>query len=88
MPWLASVNLIPGATIPVIKLECTPEMANTKIDITVQNARHKGLECVEIVKQYLKQYSQLEPLVLIFKYILKYAGLSDPYKVRFIKLIN
>lgn len=79
--WVLTMNVITSASMPVMKIECTPEMHNTKIDITVQDARHKGLECVNLVKDILKTYVHLEPILLVLKYILKQAELNDPYKV-------
>ena len=74
------IKFLPKASVPVIKLEANGELCNIKLDITVQDQRHKGLECVEIVKEYLKQYPQLEPLMLVVKYMLKITELNDPYK--------
>ena len=49
------------------------------IDISIQDHRHYGLRCVELVKTFLKEYEVLEPIVLALKNILKWAGLNDPY---------
>lgn len=76
----ASVKCISSASVPVLKLESSSELRNIKLDITVKDARHKGLECVEIVKNYLKQYPHLQPLLLLMKYMLKITELNDPYK--------
>ncbi len=50
-----------------------------QIDISIQDQRHYGLRCVELVKTFLKDYDVLEPIVLALKNILKLAGLNDPY---------
>ncbi len=51
------------------------------IDISVQDNKHYGLKCVELVKQFLKDYEALEPLIFALKNILKNANLNDPYTV-------
>ncbi len=79
--WPIAVNIIKGASTPVIKVECGEEQKHTKIDITVKDSRHKGLECVKIVRDYIKHYGMLERLLLVFKYIFKLGGLNDPYLV-------
>ena len=49
------------------------------IDITLQDNRHYGLKCVDLVKSFLKEYEALEPLIFALKNILKNANLNDPY---------
>lgn len=75
----SSIKPLTRATVPVIKLEAVPELQSIKLDITVKGTRHKGLEAVNIVKGYLKQYPQLNSLMLLFKYMLKITELNDPY---------
>ncbi len=75
-----NIKLLSKATVPVIKLESSPELHNIKLDLTVKSATHRGLQCVEIVKEYLKQFPQLQPLLLLLKYMLKLTELNDPYK--------
>ncbi len=81
-PWVQSVKFLSSASVPVVKAECGEAMGYVKLDVTIQDAKHKGLKCVEIVKEFMKQYPQLEPLMLVFKYILRIIELNDPYKVR------
>ena len=57
---------------------------NIQIDISVQDSRHYGIKCVELVKSFLKEYEVLEHLVLALKNILKQANLNDPYTVIYI----
>jgi non-canonical poly(A) RNA polymerase PAPD5/7 len=52
-----------------------------QIDISMQDQKHYGIRCVELVKSFLKEYEVLEPLILALKNILKYANLNDPYTV-------
>jgi non-canonical poly(A) RNA polymerase PAPD5/7 len=50
-----------------------------QIDISIQDQKHYGLRCVELVRTFLKDYEVLEPIVLALKNILKLASLNDPY---------
>lgn len=40
---------------------------------------HNGLECVGLVKEYLAENQLIEPLILVFKQMLKVWGFNDPY---------
>ena len=50
-----------------------------QIDLSIQDSKHYGIKCVELVKSFLKEYEVLEPLVFALKNILKNASLNDPY---------
>ncbi len=76
--WKKVVKLIDSTAIPVLKIT---SIDNFNIDISVQDSRHYGIKCVELVKNFLKEYEVLEPLVLSLKNILKQANLNDPYTV-------
>jgi len=52
----------------------------------MQDNKHYGLKCVELVKTFMKEYEALEPLIFSLKNILKNANLNDPYTVRYIFL--
>ncbi len=54
---------------------------NMHIDISLQDTKHYGLKCVELVKSFMKEYEALEPLIFALKNILKNANLNDPYTV-------
>ncbi len=51
------------------------------IDISLQDSKHYGLKCVDLVKSFMKEYESLEPLIFALKNILKNANLNDPYTV-------
>lgn len=74
------VKYIPGATIPVLKACCTSKYNNMKIDVTVQDPRHNGLKCVQLVQDYLKEYDCLRYLVLPLKQLIYNSELNDPYQ--------
>jgi non-canonical poly(A) RNA polymerase PAPD5/7 len=76
----ADVKFIPTATIPVVKAICSLTFASKKIDITIQDGKHNGLKCVELVKKYLKTYEALRYLILPFKQLLFNSQMNDPYQ--------
>ena len=49
------------------------------VDITHLSDQHRGLECIELVKEYTAHYPYLKPIVLVLKNLLKIHGLNDPY---------
>ena len=79
-PWVKDCKLIGKATVPIIKLVSIEKYNNMSIDISIQDDKHFGLKCVELVKQFINEYKSLKPLVLAIKNILKRANLNDPYK--------
>lgn len=78
--WVKESKFISTASVPIIKLLAIEKYNNMSIDISIQDERHFGLKCVELVKKYLNEYDCLKPLVLAIKNILKRANLNDPYK--------
>ena len=50
------------------------------IDITHMTDIHNGMECVNLVKDYLHECWFIEPLILVLKQMLKVNGLNNPYK--------
>ena len=79
-PWVKDNNYISSANIPIVKLISIEKYNNMPIDISIQDEKHFGLRCVNLVKQFMDKYESLKPLVLALKNILKQANLNDPYK--------
>jgi len=50
------------------------------IDITLMSESHNGLNCVELVKEYLSENQLLEPITLVLKQTLQVWGFNDSYK--------
>lgn len=65
---------------PVLKANCTNNFNKIKVDVTIQDPRHNGLKCVQLVKDYLREYESLRYLVLPLKQLIYYAELNDPYQ--------
>ena len=59
------------------QIEAYSEM---NIDISIENEKHNGLKCVNLVKSYLKEYSALKPITIALKAILQSANLHNPNK--------
>lgn len=78
--YFADIKYIPGATIPVLKATCTKSFNSIRIDVTVQDGRHNGLKCVELVKVYMTSYESLVHLVLPLKQFIFNSDLNDPYQ--------
>jgi len=80
-PWIKSIKFIDATLIPLIKLTVSDEFNNMQMDISLQDAKHFGLKCVELVKSFMSEYEALEPLIFSLKNLLKNANLNDPYTV-------
>ena len=78
--WVKESKYISSANIPIIKLVTIDEYGNIPIDISIQDSKHFGLKCVDLVKNFISQYEYLKPIVLALKNIFKFADLNDPYK--------
>ena len=78
--WVKESKYISSANIPIIKLVTIDEYGNVPIDISIQDSKHFGLKCVDLVKNFLNQYEHLKPIVLALKNIFKLANYNDPYK--------
>jgi len=79
--WIKSIKFIDAALIPIIKLTVSDEFNNMQMDISLQDAKHFGLKCVELVRSFMSEYEALEPLIFSLKNLLKNANLNDPYTV-------
>ena len=75
----SSAEVIKASTMPVLKMVSSLDYKSLNIDITLKNSIHKGIECVDLVKGYLKQYTQLTVVLPPIKNMLKIAKLNNPY---------
>jgi DNA polymerase sigma len=80
-PWKKNIKLIDTALIPLIKINSTDEYNSMQMDISIQDGKHYGIKCVELVKSFMTEYDALEPLIFALKNLLKNANLNDPYTV-------
>lgn len=56
-----------SATMPVIKVKCDETFLNKRIDISLQDSKHNGLACVELVRKFVNAYPPLRPMTLVLK---------------------
>ena len=88
--WTVSVQPIPTATVPVVKLTVDPlcfggEFSEElKVDITFENPedqekRHIGLAAVRWVKQLLQAFPFVQECVLVLKQVLYLKQLNSAY---------
>lgn len=78
-PWKKKIRYLESAVIPIIKIIASEKYNNMLIDISVQDSKHYGLKCVDLVRNYMNEYEALEPLLYSLKNLLKNANLNDPY---------
>lgn len=79
--WRKSSLFVEQTTVPIIKIKSSDKYRNLQIDISMQDNKHFGLKCVELVKSFVKEYEALEPLTLSLKNLIKNAKLNDPFMV-------
>ena len=78
--FFIDIKYISGASIPVLKIFSNNEYHKISLDISMENPEHHGEECVNYIKQKIKEYEVLTPLTFALKTILQKAFLNDPYK--------
>ena len=54
-PWVKDAKFIASASMPIIKLISVPQYNSIPIDISIQDERHFGLQCVDLVKNFIAQ---------------------------------
>ena len=77
--FVENIKYLNKAKVPIIKIKTTKEYNNTMVDITFKTKEHFGLNCVKLIKNFIKKYESLEPLIFPLKTILKVGELNDPY---------
>ena len=75
-----NLKYICNTQIPLLKVFTNSEFHHISLDISLENPEHHGEECVNYIKEKIKQYEVLTPLTLALKTILMKANLNDPYK--------
>lgn len=78
--YFKTINYIGNTNVPLIKISTNENFNSMSIDISLQDAKHYGIQCVAYVTNLINQYEALVPMVLALKNILKQANLNDPYK--------
>jgi non-canonical poly(A) RNA polymerase PAPD5/7 len=76
--WVSEIKFQDFNWAPILIIRTTPETGNILMTITPETENNKGLECIELINSYLKEYTILEPIIIALKTILKNANLNDP----------
>jgi non-canonical poly(A) RNA polymerase PAPD5/7 len=71
----SSIEPIKSAKCPIIKL--TDKQTGINVDISFN--RENGIHCVHLVKQLMRKYPELKPLLLVLKCFLKSRQLNETY---------
>ena len=71
----ASIEPIKQAKVPIIKLQDK----KTSINVDISFNRENGIYCVKLVRQLLKKFPELRPLLLVLKCFLKSRQLNETY---------
>lgn len=69
------------AKIPVVKLEATKEYKFKKVDITLMDEKHNGIQCADMILEYQRKYPLLKAIFVVLKEMLFLAQLNDPSQV-------
>ena len=80
-PWYVSGSLVMRAVMGILKIECEIDDITLNVSITIQDSGRKALECVQLVKDYIKTLPFYEPLLLVFKHLFKLGDINDSYTV-------
>jgi non-canonical poly(A) RNA polymerase PAPD5/7 len=78
--YFIHIKYIAGASIPLLKIYTNKDYQTISLDISIENPEHHGEECVNYIKEKIKEYEVLTPLTIALKTILQKAFLNDPYK--------
>ncbi|CAD8083001.1 unnamed protein product [Paramecium primaurelia] len=77
--FIEETKCVTQSTTPVLRAKCNKQYMNKRLDISIQETKHNGLQCVQLIRKYIKNYEPLKPLTLIMKQFLHKSDLSDTY---------
>ena len=77
--FIEEIKYIGNTYIPIIKIKTTKQYYNLMVDISMETSSNKGQECVEYIKQKIKDYQCLAPLTFALKTMFYYAKLNEPF---------
>ena len=86
LDWVKGYKFRENLEIRILRVECSvniPGQAQPKrfdIDISVENEKHYGLKCVNLINSYLNEYPVLKPITIALRAILYSANLHLPDK--------
>jgi len=78
MAQIHDQRLITTAVIPVLRL--TLSTYDVKVDLTVQEASHRGLKCTQVCQALLGKHPLLRKVFLPLKFLLHYGEANEAFK--------
>ena len=73
------IKYIDSTQIPLLKINTGQNYHKISLDISMELSEHHGAECVQFIKDKIKQYKVLTPITFGLKTIFQYAKVNDPY---------
>lgn len=80
MEGVHKANLITSASVPLLKISFFLNKMNINVDISVQDSKHKGLECCNFVKKVLNTYKPIRAMVMVLKRLFYVCKFNEAYK--------
>ena len=59
---------------PYLKFSTDEKYGYMKVNLTIQDKANKGYECANLTNRFLNSYKNMDPLVLVIKYLLKLSN--------------
>ena len=78
--FFVEMKYISSASVPVLKIYTNDDYHKISLDISMENQEHHGEECVNYIKEKIKEFEVLTPMTFALKTLLQKAFLNDPYK--------
>jgi non-canonical poly(A) RNA polymerase PAPD5/7 len=78
--FFVDMKYIFSAAVPVLKIYTNDDYHKISLDISMENQEHHGEECVNYIKEKIKEFEVLTPMTFALKTLLQKAFLNDPYK--------
>ena len=76
--WICKTEFIEINSTLFYSILTKRELGSMIVNISISTPQHNGIQCVELINSYIKEYTILEPIVIALKTILKNANLNDP----------
>jgi len=73
-------RLIAQAFIPVLQLVVDTEGTRVRVDVTVDEEKHRGVKCTQVVRRLLKAHPHLRSVFLTLKQLFHYCEANQPFK--------
>lgn len=79
-PEVSEIHLISQTFIPVLQLLVDTEIGKVKVDVTVNEDKHRGMKCTQVVRTMLQSHPHLRIVFLTLKQMFHYCEANQPFK--------